>query len=115
MRMPSVRLLRLLAVTVREIERLARDVVIRDRGCELRQVLYPLVRDGLEPRGERNQLSLAEGRAEEGDAHRNAEDVRRGHLHVRIAARCPETRAAEHEVIAVHQIRRPGRTIGCRY
>src|SRR5215469_14981612 len=115
MRTPSLRLLALAAVAARDIELLARDMVSRDRGCELRQVLRSLVRDGLEARGERNQLSLAEGCAEEGDAHRNAEDVRRRHLDIRIAARSPETRAAEHEVIAVQQIRRPSRTVRWRY
>src|SRR5215472_10504681 len=116
MRTPSVRLLALPAIAARDIELLARDMVSRDRGRKLRQVLRSLVCDGLEPRGERNQLSLAEGRAEEGDAHRNAEDVRRRHLDIRIAARSPETRAAEHEVISVQQIRRPCRTVGrCDY
>src|SRR5215467_7293969 len=115
MRTPSLRLLDLAAIAARDIDRLARDMVIRDRGRELRQVLGALVVYRFEPRSQGDQRRLAEGRAEEGDPHRNAEDVRRLHLHIWIAARSPETRAAEHEVIAVQQIRLPGRTVGWRY
>src|SRR6516225_3433565 len=100
---------------VRGVERLARDMIIRDRRRELRQVAGALVGYRLEPRSQRNQLRLTEGRAEESDAHRNAEHVRRRHLHVRIASRRAETRAAEDEVIAEQQVRRPGRVVGGRY
>src|SRR5215467_14083975 len=105
MRTPSLRLLDLAAIAARDIDRLARDMVIRDRGRELRQVLGALVSYRLEPRRQRDQRRLAEGRAEEGDAHWNAEHVRRRHLYVGIAARSPEARTAEHEVIAVQQVR----------
>src|ERR1700739_4068942 len=83
MRTPAVRLLALrVLLAARNVQRLTPDVVIRNRGRELRQVLRALVRHSLEPRSEGNQLWLAESRAEERKPHRNAEHVRRRHLHV---------------------------------
>src|SRR5262252_4666690 len=105
---PSLRLLRLLVLAMPGVERRARDVVIRDRRRELGQVLRALLSYRLETRGQRDQPALAEGGAKEGNAEWNPKHVGGRHLHVWIAARGAETRAAEHEVIAIEQIRRPG-------
>src|SRR5215470_16497563 len=99
---------RLALVFLLGVEWLACDVIVGDRGCELRQVLGPLISHCLEPRSERDQLRLAERSAEEGEAERDAENVRGRYLHVRVASRSAETRAAEDEVIAVQEIGRPG-------
>src|SRR5215469_17285584 len=96
-RTPSVRLLRLVILAMPSVERHTGDVVIRNRRGELRQVLGTLVGDRLEPRRQRDQFRLTEGRTEEGNPEWNPKHVRRRHLHVWIAARSSETRAAEHE------------------
>src|SRR5689334_22416149 len=97
------------------VERLACDVIIRNRRCELRQVPGALLGYRLETRRKLDQLALAEGGAKERDAEWNPKHVGGRHLYVGIPSGGAETRATENEVIAIEEIRRPRRVVRRRY
>ena len=64
------------------------------------------MRHGFEAGGEPNQRSFTEGRADETDSHRHAENITRWHVDDRISRRPRQTRAGEQEVIRKDQIGR---------
>src|SRR5712692_3815938 len=70
------------------------------------------LRNVLEPRGELDQGRLAEGRAHEADAYGQTEGRAHRHVDDGVAHDRRRSRAADGEVVAIDQVRRPGRVVG---
>src|SRR5256712_11753481 len=79
------------------------------RAQELRRAAR--LRNVLEPRSELDQGRLAEGRAHEADAYGHTEHEAHRHVDDGVAHDRRRSRGADDEVIAIDQVRRPGRVV----
>ena len=97
---------------VRRLQGCPSNVIEWNRLRERRQVVFTNLRHRLESGRQFDQGRLAECCSKKADTERNSQHHSCGHLNNWISRRGRQTRGPEDEVVAVDEVRRPGRVVG---